>query len=183
MRHFGPWMAVFVAAALAVVPGCNDGPGPTVAPGNNVINDTHEPDATAPATTYDAGIDTGSGDATVYDATGDAGYSDVVIGMIEYDAPTPSGACASCTCSESTGYCLENGASGTASAGSGGACGVASAGALAVGCNALPAACAATPTCACVLSSMSPSLACVPDCVMQSPEGGTPYIDVYCPAP
>ena len=176
------WMAVLGGAellALLALAGCNDGPGPVVAPGDIVTNETHEPDATAPAPTPDAGVD-----ATLYDGASDTGYStDSNIGMVEYDAPIPSGACSSCMCPQASGYCLENGGSGTAPAGSGGACTMAGGGGPAVGCNPLPAGCAGSANpCACVLNSMT-GLACVPDCVVQSPEGGVPYTDVYCPTP
>jgi hypothetical protein len=176
MRNFALWMAV-AAAALA---GCNDGAGPVVAPGDNVTNDTHEPDATAGPATSDAGAD-----GTLTDA-GDAGYpaDSSYIGMSYYDAPIPTGACASCMCPQATAYCLENGASATAPGGaSGGACGMAGAGTPAVGCNPIPASCAgAANPCACVLNAMT-GLACVPDCVVQAPEGGVPYTDIYCPTP
>jgi hypothetical protein len=179
-----PWGLLIVAAAAPLVPlallvACNDGPPPPSGPGNVLIDDTME-DAVAktylkadgsvyaPQGTPDAGD--GGYEASLDAAYGSTGYQDV---------SSPMTACSSCKCDMRVGYCLENGSS-TAFTSTvvAGYCSLADTTTPAVGCNPLPAACKANPTCACVLDAVQPPLPCYPECT--SDNG---YIDVFCHTP
>jgi hypothetical protein len=89
-------------------------------------------------------------------------------------------ACAGCTCAPETSYCFA-GASPRAPADAGadaapGVCATASGSPPQVGCNAIPAACTATPTCACIIDVLQPLYRCYLNC---STNGDGML--VYCP--
>jgi hypothetical protein len=154
---------------------CTDTP-PPAAPGNVVFDDSmqdaelqNNEDASiqyGPQGLGEAGTDGAYGLDSTY---GSSGYEDV---------QSPQSACSSCKCDMRVGYCLENGPGLTASTAApvSGFCGLAST--LSIGCNALPAACASSPTCACVLDAVQPPLGCYPECTTSSG-----YIDVFCQNP
>jgi hypothetical protein len=148
--------------------------------GNVVVDDTRE--QPRPPPNPDPPIDANIPDAPLYDALGN--YA-------------PLTACNGCTCSGDTHFCFGGGTPrGLAGPGDGGTdeptdasvdagdgglplCPVPSNPAtVQVGCNALPAACAADPTCACVLTAIQPAFRCYLVCQNTS---GLPQ--VYCPAP
>jgi len=187
-RATRPLLLVAVAASLALAAtaaplACNDAPGAPSAPGDIVVNATNE-DAVAHHA-VDAG--TSGTDARAYapQGIGEAGFDgpslDVAAtGRTGYaDVQSPQAACSSCTCSDKVGFCLENGVTATVQgAGSGGQCPMAAAGAISIGCNPLPASCAANPTCACILDAVQPPATCYPECTT-----GNGYFDVFCAHP
>jgi hypothetical protein len=156
---------------------CSDS-GPPTGSGNTLIDDSHHSgDELPPAM-----------DPSPADALPEMLYpSDAVA---EY-APALD-TCAACTCDPATNFCFAGGmharspfASMDASdeGGEGGdaaaatpACPLVSGSTVQVGCNALPPACAASPTCACVLDAIQPQFSCYLVC---SPDPG--YFRVYCP--
>jgi len=171
--------ALAAATAIGLV-ACTDGPPAPSGPGNVVVDDSMQ-DAVA-TVTEDAYIsppqgvaDAGDGSATgTYDmmpeAGGSTGYADV---------QSPMAACSSCKCDKRVGYCLENGTSLTSTAAPiQGFCGLSKTAAPAIGCNALPAACAAAPTCECILDSVQPPLGCYPEC-----SSAAGFFDVFCAHP
>lgn len=172
-----------LTCALALVAACSDTKSAT-GQGDNVIDDTrNQPRPPAnPDPPVDASVDTGP----LYDANGN--YK-------------PLTACSDCACTPDTHFCFGGGASrslspqiadaGAASsdAGDGGDGGLAAcplpgsagggeAGTIQVGCNNLPAECAATPTCACVLNAIQPHFQCYLVCH----DPGASLL-VYCPSP
>ena len=176
-----PRLALLVLVStlpIVAIIACNDGPPPPSGPGNVIIDDSMQDavatltqDATAAVVYAPQGIgaagDGAYGLASSYASTG---YADV---------QSPGSACSSCSCDKRVGYCLENGTSLTSTAAPiKGFCGLAKTTAPAVGCNALPAACAANPTCACILDAVQPPLPCYPECTT-----GGGFFDVFCPTP
>jgi len=174
-------IAAFIGwpATTAVLIACNDGPPPTSAPGNNYVDDSMQ-DAVAhysqDAGIYDVIPPMGAMDAGYVDGS----YTDANLASVGYaDVGSPATACASCTCSQTTSFCIENGLTTTVSgAAAGGQCPMAPAGKLQIGCNPIPAACAANPTCGCLLDSVQPPVSCYPECT--STLG---YFDVFCNVP
>lgn len=100
-------------------------------------------------------------------------------------------ACNGCICSPSTSFCFAGGSTrdpvitegrdggdaGDAEAGPP-MCPIVDAGVAAIGCNALPAACAKDRSCACILAALEPRFRCYLVC---EETGGGPL--VYCPHP
>jgi hypothetical protein len=181
LAAMGAWGCA-IASAVRLFAACNDTPGPSTGPGDIVVNDTNQ-DAVRQLTQ-----DTGAQDVIAPMGVGsDGGYpdtggyaSDAPMASTGYlDAGSPQTACASCTCGEHRGFCLENGVSATVSAPatSAGLCGLASATTLAVGCNPIPDSCP-TPTCECILNAIMPPLGCYPQCTSSAG-----YFDVYCTTP
>jgi hypothetical protein len=88
-------------------------------------------------------------------------------------------ACSMCTCEQATSFCFA-GATPRApvDAGEGGVppCTVASGPTPEIGCNAMPAECAATPTCGCILAALQPKYRCYLNCA----DDGSQFL-VYCP--
>jgi hypothetical protein len=169
-------LVALVAAGVATAPfACNDSAGPTQTPPDLLIDNTMQ-DAVA-MYTQDVVAPQGAGDGG-YDGTYPEGSVDAPYAATGYaDVQSPMTACSSCMCSEKAGYCLENGTSATfTSKVIGGYCSLSPT--LAVGCNVLPAACAAKPTCACILDNVQPPLQCYPEC---TESGG--YFDVFCNIP
>ncbi len=176
--------AVYVAslASLALVAspaylGCNDTPGPPSGPGNVLIDDSMQ-DAVAMLTQ-----DSGTSDVYAPQGASDGGsYFDGPPGASTgySDVQSPQAACASCTCNKKIGYCLENGSSATVTAApyANGACAVAPASMPSVGCNPLPAACTANPSCGCILDNVQLPSGCYAQC-----SNSAGYYDLYCPTP
>jgi hypothetical protein len=167
-----------VAGLLAVgLYACNDGTTAPAGPGDNLTDNSHQ-DAVA-VVTQDAtvpppvGAVDGGADGYVDGGSTSTGYQDVT---------SPQAACSSCTCDNRIAFCLENGTAnkvtGAAASGEGGACAYAPSNQLQVGCNILPPACAAAPTCQCILDNVQPPLGCYPEC-----STSLGYIDVFCPHP
>jgi hypothetical protein len=166
-----------VTAVVFGVAACNDAPGPPSGPGNVLVNDTNEPDAVVPQPPppADAGMDAYA-DTGPYGTGG--GYQEGGLASMGYlDVQSPQAACSSCKCSNKYAFCLENGASSsvTAAPNAGGFCAYAPASTLEVGCNPFPAACAANPTCECLLDALQPPLPCYPECTT-----ALGYFDVFC---
>jgi hypothetical protein len=116
----------------------------------------------------------------------DDGGQPLLDGPIYGDAPvyTPFdadlGACSSCACAQGTSFCFGGGST-KAPTGDGGdagpkPCTTASTAIPEVGCNTLPAACAAKPTCACIIDTLQPSFRCYLNCQ----DDGKQFL-VYCP--
>ena len=169
-----------VVACLPALSACNDGPGAAAAPGNVIVNDSHQ-DAVAYLTQDVAVIPPmGAMDGGYPDG---GAYLDAVAGSTGYaDVQSPQSACSSCTCSNHRGFCLENGVTTTAM-GAGpppppGVCPLATFGTLAIGCNPLPIKCAGNVTCECLLDTIQPPLGCYPECTI-----ALGYIDVFCANP
>ncbi len=158
-----------VLALAVAMHACND-TSPPSNPGNTLVDNSHQDaiaqvtqDVAAPATTYDGGLDA-LGASTA--------YADVV---------SPQVACSTCTCDPRIAFCLENGTSLKVTAPPvDAACGYAPTNQLQVGCNILPPACAANPTCQCILDSVQPPLPCYPECTDPKALG---YFDVFCSHP
>ncbi len=118
---------------------------------------------------YDAGIPDGAGDA------------------LYTRADANLGACNTCVCAKDTSFCFGGatlrapvGGAGTDAGDAGDAgpaiCPTASSASPAVGCNTLPAACAAKPTCACIIDALQPLYRCYLNCA----DNGSEWL-VYCP--
>jgi hypothetical protein len=164
-------MVAGVAAALA----CSDAAKP-LGNGDKFINDTAGEDTYAPPIPQPTEGGTESG----YDS-GEGGYAPAL------------NTCGGCSCDPSKNYCMSGGVLKTVRsfpAGSGGfgepdgamsgppppPCKILDAGTLANGCIPLPAACATTPTCNCLLDALQPSYSCYLVC---TPTPG--FLEVYCP--
>lgn len=149
------------ALAVAVVAGaCGDKVQPA---GSTLITDAPPPAPSAPPDDAQPPVfDAGTIDDAPYDV------------YAKSDADL--GACSSCICSTSTSYCFGGGTL-RAAMDSGGPvpCTVASGTAPQVGCNNLPAACAAKPSCECVIAALQPLVACYLNC-----QAGSSWL-VYCP--
>jgi len=149
-------LAGAIAGVAFASVGCTDDSGKPLGHGNVVVVDV---DATMqPA---QAGFD-GSADSPF--APLDAAYGQV------YDGFAPVDWCSKCTCPSGT-FCFGGGRGYPAFSG---ACASGESSPASVGCVTIPAACAATPTCACLLGAIA-GLTCYPACVDQ----GTPL--VFCP--
>jgi hypothetical protein len=161
---------VVLGSAIAVAVACAEKQSPTIAPGDDLENDTNDSDAqpplppTAPA---DAQIDAG-----LY-PDGESTYAPMLA------------QCAACECSAKKGFCFAGGVhfsnpppSEAGASDAEAACSMVGGGSAGVvnGCNALPSACTANPTCACVLDAIQTQFACYLVC---SPDDG--YLLVYCP--
>jgi HAMP domain-containing protein len=162
-----------VAAFLAVAAACSEATtGPTVNGPDMLVNDTMDIDSGDLGASPPPASDTGADAALYPDAT--PGYAP----MLEE--------CAACECSTKKGFCFAGGAhfSGAGGSGDGGgdggggpaACAMVPADTVSPGCNTLPAACAGTPTCDCVLSAIQTMFECYLVC---TPDDG--YLLVYCP--
>jgi hypothetical protein len=95
-----------------------------------------------------------------------------------YDKPDSSAAraiCEMCACPTDT-FCV----GAITNATFGGVCAL-DGSALGVGCNAVPPACAATPTCPCILGTLG-KIGCYPVCSPTSSDAGDSFF-VYCPSP
>ncbi len=170
-------LRAFVACALGSVVAlgatfsCGDRIQPT---GSSLVVDVPPPvpkpvdDARPPD--YDAGISDGS-DASPY-TRADADLK----------------ACDTCVCAKDTSFCFGGATLAApviiagADAGDGGdagpaICPTASGAAAQVGCNTLPPACAAKPTCACIIDTLQPLYRCYLNCA----DDGSKWL-VYCPS-
>jgi hypothetical protein len=171
---------VVVASTLGAAWACSDSAQP-LGSGNKFINDTMGQDVYTPPQPAPPPADANS------DADGnDSGYAPVL------------SECASCSCDPAKNYCMSGGvrtADKKASRvsypyGAGGGfgepdgakgpppppCPILDAGATGNGCIPLPAACAATPTCECLVVALQPLYSCYLNC---SPTPG--FLEVYCP--
>ena len=95
-----------------------------------------------------------------------------------YDKPDSSAAraiCEMCACPTST-FCV----GAITNATFGGVCAL-DASALGIGCNDVPPACVATPTCPCILGALG-NVGCYPVCSPTSSDAGDSFF-VYCPSP
>jgi hypothetical protein len=178
MRRAGARHTVLVAAptgaifVLSVVAACSSSPTPPS--GDRLVVDTHPTSTTTsppppppppPAASYD--------DAPTYPDVYQIGAP---------DGYAPLAACKQCACAGTPdaapppvpSYCFGGGTNLTFN----GTCGQGDGTTLVVGCNPIPAACAAKPTCACILAALPPSLGCYPVCA-----GTAPDFEVYCPNP
>jgi hypothetical protein len=164
-----------VVSVVGGVWACGDSAQP-LGMGNKFYNDTEGEDAYTPPPPYTPSPD-GAGDA----------YP---------DGYTPAlGTCGSCSCDPTKNYCMSGGTRKTARErvsypygggfgepdGAGDAappapCKVLEAGATGNGCIPLPATCAKTPTCDCLVNALQPNYTCYLAC---SPSPG--YLEVYCP--
>lgn len=172
--------AIAITAIAVVCAACGDSASPGGS-GNTVIDDTR--DQPRPPANPDTPVDSGptDGEAPIYDGS-----------LADGAAYQPLSACSGCTCSADSHYCFGGGRARAAptpqardaSAEDGGdaslpACPLpASASTIQVGCNDLPAECAATPRCACVLNAIQPHFACYLVC-----QPGGDQLRVYCPSP
>jgi hypothetical protein len=156
-----PLVVLFIAAAVAVGGACSNPTKPPNAPGDDLVNDTNEEEAGPPQPNQP--VDAAPMDSSP-PVSADASYVPMLM------------ACASCNCSMTTGFCF---AGGTHMLGPSDApaCMMVAGPAIGVGCNALPAACAANPTCACVIDAIQPQFNCYLVC---TPDPG--YFLVYCPS-
>jgi hypothetical protein len=151
-------------AALALAGACSEASAPTISPGDDLVDDTNNEDTgppmPAPPPDTDAEMDAG-----LY-PDGSSSYMPML------------GQCAACACTASKGFCFAGGIhfSGAPDAGEPACSMVGGPDATVNGCNALPAACAATPTCGCVLEAIQPQFKCYLVC---TPDDG--YLLVYCP--
>jgi hypothetical protein len=108
----------------------------------------------------------------------DSGPTDALYTVVDADLS----ACATCDCSPQTSFCFA-GASPREPVDAGpdagpGPCSVNPGPTPAIGCNALPAACTATPSCGCILSVLQPQYRCYLNCRTD----GSGFL-VYCPHP
>jgi hypothetical protein len=151
-----------VVAALAVAGACSESSTPTVSPGDDLVDNTNGEDAGMPIPPPPPDTD----------AQMDAGL------YPEGSSYAPMLAtCAACSCDTSKGFCFAGGIHFSGAPEAGPACSmVGGPDATVDGCNALPAACAATPTCGCVLEAIQPQFKCYLVC---TPDNG--YLLVYCP--
>ncbi len=162
--------AVLAASAVGA---CSDRVQPT---GSRLVVDAPPPVPPAPRDdaqppSYDAGAP--DGDASLY-ARGDAANLS---------------ACKGCVCAKDVSFCFAGATlafprvGAGADAGDAGdpgpqICATASAPPAVVGCNTLPAACAAKPSCACIIDTLQPAYRCYLNCA----DDGTEWL-VYCPNP
>jgi hypothetical protein len=168
-------ITMLVVSAVGATVACSDSAKP-LGTGDKVIDDTAGQDAYSP-TPPPPPADGGG-----YEA-GDGGY-----------APALS-TCGGCSCDPTKNYCFSggvmkavmpfpNGVFGQPEGGPDASgpppapCPVLPAGTLGNGCVPLPAACAAAPTCDCLLDALQPSYKCYLVC---TPSPG--FLEVYCPGP
>jgi hypothetical protein len=155
-RRVGVGVALLGAALGAAVAACDgdDSTTPTGS-GDHVVVDS---DATtqAPQPNFDGGPD------SIFAPVEGGAYS-------KPDGYDPYGACQSCKCPAGT-YCFGGGGAYTAFSGN---CMPSSFG---VGCQPIPAACAAKPTCDCLLTATAAMVPCYGVCVQNS-------LTLYCPNP
>ena len=181
MRAGARVLTVIIASSLGAAIACSDTAKP-LGKGDKFINDTTGQDAASqppppPPPPTDAPYDTGS-DGYMY--------------------MPQLGTCASCSCDPAKNYCFSGGTIkaahrifagmgpifGENEGGEGGGgpppppCKILDAGTLTDGCIPLPPACAATPTCPCLVKALQPYYSCYLNC---SPTPG--YLEVYCPGP
>jgi hypothetical protein len=177
-RVFVVVVSVALASGVGVIAACNDAPPAPSGPGNVLVDDSMQ-DAVAQLTQESGAPDVMYAPQGIGDA-GDGGYGlDGTASTGYADVQSPQTACSSCKCDRRVGYCLENGTTVTFGAPPiDGFCALAKTPTPAVGCNALPAACAANPTCACILDAVQPPLGCYPECTT-----GGGFFDVFCPKP
>lgn len=108
----------------------------------------------------------------------DAGPVDAATTTYDNYAPALD-TCRSCSCPSSSAFCFAGGIHAiTPPDAAPAACVIVDAGAVEPGCNTLPPACAAKPTCECVIAAIQPSFTCYLVC---TPDPG--YLLVYCPNP
>ncbi len=156
---------VVVAAAIALAAACSEATAPTVvAPGDDLVNDSNNTDAApmpAPPPDSDAQADASMDTGIVYT---DGSYAPML------------NTCAACSCSATKGFCFAGGVHLSGGPDAQPACAMVTGSTVEDGCNSLPAACAANPTCDCVLTAVQPQFQCYLVC---SPDNG--YLLVYCP--
>jgi hypothetical protein len=165
------WLAVglFVAVPFVVV-ACTNGVAPA-GTSDKIVDDTMD-GTTAPTSSGTTGGDDASDDLPVYDVVlFDAGdpYS-------SYDGG-PAAFCQSCACPSATQFCFGGGAGNETL----GTCtnATAEAGSLLTGCDPYPTACAANPTCDCLISMLvGGDYPCYPVCANYNG-----YLVLYCPNP
>ncbi len=163
------------AVAFVTAAACVESHPGNQAPGNTVVNDTHNSDAQPPPPPPPPPDDGGT-DGISYDGYG---YSD--------GAPMVN-PCDMCTCDMTTSYCWAGvgrymGATGGGAEAGYPACPLVDAGAATTttpGCTMLPPECAAMPTCACVINSIQTAIFAQYHCYLDcTPDPG--YLLVYCP--
>jgi len=165
------WLAVglFVAVPFVAV-ACTNGVAPA-GTSDKIVDDTMD-GTTAPTSSATTSGDDASDDLPVYDvALFDAGdpYS-------SYDGG-PAAFCQSCACPTATQFCFGGGAGNETL----GTCtnATAEAGSLLTGCDPYPTACAATPTCDCLISTLvGGDYPCYPVCANYNGS-----LVLYCPNP
>jgi hypothetical protein len=177
MRALDRITIVFAVTAICAAVACSDSAKP-LGSGDKFVNDTAGQDAYSPPPP-----------SSPSDAASDADA---------YAAAAAASACESCSCDPKVNYCFSGEAlrmtfkdpihvilaagfgepdgAAEAKAPPPPPCPVLTVGSTDDGCIPLPAACAATPTCACVLAALQPLYACYLDC---SPTPG--YLSVRCP--
>jgi hypothetical protein len=173
MRAAGRITLSLVVAALGAAIACSDAAKP-LGSGDTLTNDTAGEDAYSPPIPQPPS-DGGEGGAT------DSGYAPAL------------GTCSSCSCDPTKNYCFSGGTPLMATrvfplSGPGFGeptpdagpppppCTLLPAGSVANGCTPLPAACAAAPSCTCLLGALQPLYSCYLVC---TPTPG--YLEVYCP--
>jgi len=166
---------LFVATATA---SCNDH-GTPAGNGNSVVDDTRDSEARPPG-------NPDPGDGSIVTGQPDGSYGE---GGSDAPAPYPGiGACDTCTCAATAGYCFGGAtarlplvapeardAGGDAGEGGLPACPILTATPAAIGCNALPAGCT---DCACVAEALQPAYSCYLVCAFDGAQ-----MTVYCPNP
>jgi hypothetical protein len=153
-----------VTLALIVVGACTSQSSNVNKPGDDLINSTNEKDMGPPMAPPPQDSGAAGMDGPVYDVA--TGYMPAL------------NTCASCSCSESKGFCFAGGTRGvTPTDAPAPACTMVDASTIEVGCNPLPPSCVATPTCTCVLEAIQAQFSCYLVC---SPDPG--YLLVYCPS-
>jgi hypothetical protein len=162
MRHASAFI-VLAALAATLLGACSTGARRTEAAGNTVIDDTRDQPRPPPAPP-DPPTEPDDAGGVYVDAR---------------DEYAPAAMCGGCACTPDAHYCFGGGTFRAPAEAGIPACALPEAGAsVQVGCNALPAACAAAPTCDCILNAIQSQVRCYLVC---QPLGG--QLLVYCPTP
>ena len=160
--------ALGAVVAVGTIGACGDDIQPT---GSRLIVDAPPP--TPPPPGDDA-------QPPVYEASIPDGADDALYTRVDANL----GACDSCICAKDTSFCFGGatlrapmGGAGTDAGDAGpSVCPTASGATATIGCNTVPAACAAKPTCACIIDTLQPLYRCYLNCA----DDGSKFI-VYCP--
>jgi hypothetical protein len=162
MRH-APGLILLAALSAPLVAACSTTTRRTEAAGDTVIDDTRDQPRPPPAPE----------DPPPEPTDAAAIYTDAK------DDYSPAAICNGCACTPDAHYCFGGGTFRAPAEAGLPVCPLPEAGAaIGIGCNVLPAACAQTPTCECVLTAIQPAIRCYLVC--QPHEG---QLLVYCPTP
>jgi hypothetical protein len=153
--------SIVLTAALSTA--CAD-PAPPTGTGNKVLVDVDADNSPPPPPPPDdAGYDSPFADPDGFGYGTPDGYA-------------PNDVCKKCNCDPTISFCFGGGTGLTTF---GGSCAINVSGTLSVGCNALPSACKASPSCTCLIDQVAKT----EHCYLVCGESGDVGYAVYCPVP